>query len=157
MSCPPALEDLSLAQQRYVEVIGGLIRDKGRARTTDVAEALQVSLPSVSEAVKRLVRQGIAVRAGRFEIGLSEEGSRIAGQLESRHGALRRFMVDVMAMKKERADEVACRVEHCVDGDFAERLRKLAEFLEREYPETLQGIADYVRKGRRKAAVARTA
>jgi DtxR family Mn-dependent transcriptional regulator len=143
-------DDLSLPQQNYIEVIAELIRDAGHARATDVAELLGVSLPSVSEAVKRLAELGLVERKSRFEISLSAGGRRIAQQLQRRHQALKRFMTEVMAMNEEKADQVACRVEHCVDGEFAERLRTLAEFLEREYPWTLKGIADHLRNGRRK-------
>lgn len=141
-------ESLSLPQQNYVEVIAQLVRNEGHARTTDVAERLGVSLPSASEAVKRLAQLGLVERRSRFQILLTGKGKRIADGLERRHRALKAFMVNVMAMREDKADEVACRVEHCVDGEFAERLRRLAEFLEQEYPWTLKGIADHVRSGR---------
>jgi DtxR family Mn-dependent transcriptional regulator len=144
MDKKPALRDLSLRQQKYMEVIGELVREKGQSSSTDVAKQMGVSLPSVSEAVKRLVELGLARRESRFEIGLTRAGERIATQLEERHRVLKRFMVEVMAMDKKKADEVACRVEHCIDKEFAERLKRLAEFLEQEYPWTLKGIAEYV-------------
>ncbi len=136
---------LSLPQQRYIEVIDGLVRESGVARITDVAERLDVRLPSASQVVKRLVDNGLAARNERLEVELTAKGRMIAEHLDRRHQALKRFMVDVMAMDEKRADEVACRVEHCVDGQFAERLVDLAEFLEQEYPWTLKGIADHVR------------
>jgi len=136
---------LSLPQQQYVEVIDELVREAGLARITDVAERLDVRLPSASQVVKRLVDNGLAVRNERLEVGLTARGRMIAEHLDRRHQALRRFMVDVMAMDADRADELACRIEHCVDGRFAERLVDLAEFLEREYPWAIKGIADHVR------------
>ena len=139
------VEALSLPQQRYVEIIDGLMRESGQIRVTDVAARMEVSLPSASEAVKRLVELGIAMRIPPLGVALTVEGRRIANQLDRRHQALKRFMVDVMAMEPERADIVACRVEHCVDGEFSERLLDLAQFLEREYPWTLRGIAEHVR------------
>ncbi len=137
---------LSLPQQRYLEVVSGLLRERGIARVKDVAERLGVSLPSVSEAVKRLVEMGVVGRDARHGIALRAAGREMAEQLEERHQALKRFMVEVMAMTPERADDVACHVEHCVDRDFAVRLTDLAGFLEREYPWTLKGIADHVRE-----------
>ena len=145
------MEGLSLAQQRYVERIDELCRAKGHAHTSELAATLNVSMPSVTEVVSRLAENGLAARKSSHEIVLTEPGARMAKQLARRHEALRRFMVDVMAIKPETADQIACRVEHCVDRDFAERLRKLAEFLEAEYPWTLKGIADYLR-GRKGSA-----
>ena len=142
----PMVEDLSLPQQRYVEIIDGLMRERGQVRMTDVAGRMDVSLPSASEAVKRLVELGIALRIRPLGVALTPEGRRIANQLDLRHQALKRFMIDVMAMEPDRADTIACRLEHCVDGEFSERLLDLARFLERNYPWTLQGIAEHVRQ-----------
>ncbi len=138
-------DTLSLPHQRYIEVIDGLVRESGVARITDVAERLDVRLPSASQVVKRLVDNGLAARNERLEVELTPKGRTIAEHLHRRHQALKRFMVDVMAMDARRADELACRVEHCVDGQFAERLVDLSEFLEKEYPWTIKGIAEHVR------------
>ena len=139
-------ESLSLPQQRYIEVIAELNAVQGRARMTDVAERLGVRLPSASEAVKRLVANGLALRPARSEVALTQEGQRIAHQLDARHQALKRFMVNMMAMDTDRADTLACRVEHCVDTEFAKRLVDLVAFMEREHPDTITAIADHVRK-----------
>lgn len=139
-------ESLSLSQQRYIEVIAGLIRDKGAARTTDVARSLGVRLPSVTEAVRRLEALGVAVRKSRFEIALSREGRRVAEQLDGRQRALERFMVDVMAMPALEAAEAACRVEHCVNREFAERLAAVAEYLSLRNPAALKGASAFVKR-----------
>ena len=47
-------------------------------------------------------------------------------------------------METARADDLACRVEHCVDRRFTDRLVKLARFLEKEHPETLRAIAKHL-------------
>lgn len=140
------LESISLPQQRYIESIAELGGKGGYVRTSDLAERLGVSLPSVSEAVKRLVGLGLAIRKSRSQIGLSNEGRRIAAQLERRQAALERFMVDVMSMKPAKANRMACRIEHFVDREFADRLLNLAEFLENKRPETLKEIAERLRK-----------
>ena len=137
-------DELSLPQQRYVEIIGELLRREKEARITEVAELLEVSAPSASEAVKRLTDLEITKRTAQQGIELTEKGWQIADQLENRHQALRRFMVEVLAMQPVQADEIACRVEHCVDRRFTDRLVNLARFLEKEHPATLQAIAKHL-------------
>ncbi len=137
-------ESLSLSQQQYVEAIASLVRDKGRARTTDVARILGVRLPSVTEAVRRLNSLGLTLRRSRFEIALTPRGWRIAEQLDGRQAALRRFMVEILAMPPELADEVACRVEHCVDRGFADRLAALADYMATRDPAARRKAADYI-------------
>lgn len=139
-------EALSLPQQKYVETIDELCRTLGCARTSDLALRLKVRMPSVSEAVSRMVAQGIAVRNSRHTIELTPKGRLIAEQLKQRHEALLLFMIDVMVMEKDQADEMACRIEHCVDKAFSDRLLMLAEFLEQKHPDLLKAIARHVKR-----------
>lgn len=138
-------ERLSLAQQNYVEAIAELCQRNGVARTSELADGMKVSMPSVSETVSRLVERGVAVRTERHEILLTARGRDIARQLARRHDVLKRFMVDVMALDVARADELACRIEHCVDGAFSDRLILLDDFLKNS-PETLEAITAHIRR-----------
>ena len=133
-----ATSDISLKQQNYVETIYELIRTNGIARTTDLAARLNVSAPSVSEAVTRLVTLGIAVRKSWHRIELTRRGRAIAADLEQRHRTLRRFMVSVLAMDPKRADDNACRVEHCIGPGFVERITEFADFIEHNMPAELK-------------------
>lgn len=137
-------ESLSLSQQQYVEAIADLVREKGRASTTEVARLLGVRLPSVTEAVRRLEFLGLARRRSRFEIALSAGGRRIAEQLDGRQKALRRFMVEILDMPPEQADQVACRVEHCVDRGFADRLAALADYMAARDPAARRKVAAHI-------------
>lgn len=139
-------EALSLPQQRYVETIEELCRTTGSAHTSDLAMRMNVRMPSVSEAVTRLVSQGVAKRNSRHTIELTPKGRAIAEQLKQRHKALLLFMTEVMAMEPARADAMACRIEHCVDKEFADRLLMLAGFLERNHPDLLKAIARHVKR-----------
>jgi Mn-dependent DtxR family transcriptional regulator len=138
---------LSLKQQNYVEAIDELIRTNGSARPADLAARLEVSAPSVSEAVGRLVDHGIAVRKSWHEIGLSARGRRVARVLAQRHRTLRRFMTDILGMDPRSADENACRVEHCISRMFAERLTSFADFLDENVSDDLK--RDWQRRMRR--------
>ena len=130
--------DISLKQQNYVETIYELVRTNGKARTTDLADRLNVSLPSVSEAVTRLVKLQIAVRKSWHRIDLTRRGRAIAVDLEKRHKTLRSFMVNVLAMDQTLADNNACRVEHCIDPAFVNRLTQFADFVEDKMPQRLK-------------------
>ncbi len=125
-------EAVTLPQQRYIESIAALVERKGQARTSDIAETLGVSLPSVSEAVSRLVRLGFARRRSRHEIDLTRRGNTIAAQLDRRHQALQSFMIDVMAMDGRKADSMACCLEHLVSREFVDRLLVLNELIQKD-------------------------
>lgn len=139
-------ESLSLTQQNYIETIDALTTQQGFASITALAASLKISKPSVTETVTRLEKAGIVIRKTRHQIVLSDEGIAINGQLTNKHAGLRRFMVEVMAMDQAEADALACKVEHCVDRYFSERLVKLATLLETSHPKILSSICKDMRK-----------
>jgi DtxR family Mn-dependent transcriptional regulator len=103
-------------------------------------------MPSVCETVSRLVEQGIVVRTARHRIELTPKGRLIAGQLKQRHEALLFFMIAVMAMEPGRADALACKIEHCIDKAFTDRILMLSEFLKHKHPDILKAVANHVRQ-----------
>lgn len=140
-------ESLSLTQQNYIETIDALTQKQGAASITGLAAALGISKPSVTETMTRLEKAGLIVRKSRHQILLSEAGEDVNSQLTRKHAGLRRFMIDIMAMEKVEADAMACKIEHCVDRRFSERLVKLATLLESAHPRVLKQVCDVMRKG----------
>ena len=120
----------SLTQQNYIEVIADLVVRNRCARTCDIAEKLDVSLPSVSEVVRRLVSAGLAYRKSRHEIVLTRKGQEIADQLDGRQKALHHFMTDILGFADDAAEKMACELEHFVDVQFVERLLVLDGFMD---------------------------
>lgn len=122
----------SLVQQHYVEVIADLVRRNGSARTCDIAEEMDISLPSVSEAVGRLVSTGLVSRRSRHAIVLTPKGQGLANQLEGRQDALHHFMTDILGFEDGDAERLACELEHSVDAKFVKSLLVLDEFMDSE-------------------------
>ncbi len=142
---PKGSKAISLTQQNYIESIAYLLKRNGQARTTDLASLLSVSMPSVSEGVRRLVERGFAARKSWHEIVLTREGESVAHQLDRRQKVLVKFMVKVLAMEPNKADKLACRIEHCIDREFVDRLIKLAEFLDSQCADHQKPMRRYVR------------
>lgn len=120
----------SVVQQNYIEVIADLTCRNGRARTCDIAEKLDISLPSVSEVVKRLVAAGFVSRKSRHEIVLAAKGRKIADQLDGRQKSLHHFMTDMLGFENGEAEKMACELEHCVDTRLVESLLVLDSFMD---------------------------
>ncbi|MGQ9662227.1 MAG: metal-dependent transcriptional regulator [Kiritimatiellia bacterium] len=138
------MRSLSLSQQQYLETIADLIREKGRARLHEVADRLAVRPPSAWEVVSRLGRQGLVRRKDRFQVALTVKGILVVQQLDRRHEALRIFISNVLAMDCSDAEALACRIEHFVSAEFAERLVRFIEILTEKYPLTLKTIVRYM-------------
>lgn len=126
---PETLKKLSLKQQGYLETIHALCRLHGHAHVKSIAEHLQVSMPSVTEAVKGLATRGLIKHDVRKNISLSRQGRELAMALDRRHAILADFYSRILGCRRAKADEIACRVEHVVDDSFCDRLAGFAEYL----------------------------
>ena len=79
----------------YLEQILVLLEEKGYARSTDIAESLGVTKPSVSVAMKKLRENGyISMEKGGL-ISLTDKGYPIARRTYDRHLTLTKFFVSL--------------------------------------------------------------
>lgn len=136
----------------YLEAIALLSEDKHAARVSEISRALQVTMPSVSAALKKLSEEGLVEHERYGYVRLTNEGKRIADDVWWRHETLRRFLVEVLDVVAETADEDACRMEHSLSPDSLERLAKFLDFTlscPRGEPEWLKGWQYFLEHGER--------
>ena len=109
----------------YLEQILMLLESKGYARSIDISEALGVTKPSVSIAMKKL-REGSCISMDkRGLISLTDKGFMIARRTYDRHRMLTRFFISI-GVNDETAQEDACRAEHVLSEEtFAMISRQL--------------------------------
>jgi DtxR family Mn-dependent transcriptional regulator len=122
--------DLSSSMEDYLEVIHQLIVEHKTARVRDIAEALNVKMPSVTGALRKLSQKGLVNYDPHQYITLTEEGERVAEQVARRHSTIARFLETVLGIDPETADENACRMEHAVDEAVLSRLVQYLEYIE---------------------------
>ena len=109
----------------YLEMILMLREQKGYARSIDIANALAVTKPSVSFAMKRLRENGYILMDEENYITLTEKGNEIAERIYSRHKALTTFLSKI-GVDAETAREDACKIEHDIsDETYAAILREI--------------------------------
>lgn len=120
------LKKISLKQQIYLETIYDLSQKEGHAHVKAIAEKLSISMPSVSEAVQKLAEKKLIKHDVRKNVSLSKEGEKIAKELDKRHRILADFFTKALGYPPDKAQSLACRVEHVVDADFCERLAGFA-------------------------------
>jgi Mn-dependent DtxR family transcriptional regulator len=117
----PTQRQPTVVQQTYLEAIADLVAEHGHAHVTAIAERLDVSKPSVVQVVSRLEEEGLVVRNDKV-LTLTTQGRRLWRDLEERHRVIQSFMVAVLGMDEEAADQEACRLEHYASAEFIERL-----------------------------------
>ena len=95
----------------YLEMILMLQKEKGYARSIDVAAALGVTTPSVSVAMKKLRENGYIEMDRDGLITLTDTGMEIASKMLQRHKTLTAFL-EALGVDPETAEEDACKMEH---------------------------------------------
>ena len=121
---------LSSNMEDYLEVIHHLILDHRVARVRDIASALDVKMPSVTGALKKLSEKGLVNYDPHQVITLTLEGEKIAEKIINNHKIISRFLNTVLCIEKEIAEKNACRIEHIIDDVVLERLLSYIEYVE---------------------------
>ena len=110
----------------YLEQILVLLETKGYARSTDIADGLDVTKPSVSVAMKKLRQNGYIRMDSNSLITLTDRGNAIAQRIYNRHKTLTKFFIS-LGVSEENARKDACRVEHDIsDETFAAIQRQIS-------------------------------
>lgn len=112
----------------YLEAIGTLCRQSGRAQVSDIAKMLGVKKPSVTAALQQLRDKGYITYKQYAPVTLTESGLAYAKKVMNAHQILCRFLHELGGMSLTRADEAACHLEHWLEEDeisiIEERLNK---------------------------------
>ena len=125
-------QELSPSLEDYLETILHLETKNRVARVKDIAENLNVQMPSVTNALKNLKARGYINYEKNSFIHLTEDGMSIASEIDSRHRIITNFLVKLLYIDTGTAEETACKIEHSIDNGIAERIEKMVKFLTSE-------------------------
>ena len=115
------MNQLSESLEDYLEAIAELIAVEGHAHTKEIAEKLNVKMPSVTGALRQLEKMNYIVYNTHYPVSLTSEGKAVADEVIRRHQVLMRFFSGILGLSLEKASETACRLEHVVDKDAVRR------------------------------------
>ena len=112
MALTPAMED-------YLEAILMIKQQHGYVRCVDVAEQLGVKKPSVSRAVKELIKSGHLVKNADGTLSLTELGL----QIYEKHLFFTKQLI-LAGVDPKTAEQDACGIEHAVSSESFQKLKK---------------------------------
>lgn len=118
----PTMED-------YIEQIYLLIENKGYARVSDIAEALEVHPSSVTKMVQKLDRDQYLIYEKYRGLILTAKGKKIGKRLVDRHDLLEEFLRIIGVQEKYIYDDVE-GIEHHLSWDSIERIGDVVQFFE---------------------------
>ncbi len=119
-------KEITPTMQDYLETIGQLGSEEQVVRVKNIARELHVKMPSVTEALKTLARDGLIRHEKYGYVQLTQKGKSIAEEIYSRHQTLFKFLNEILGIDPRTADVDACRMEHTISSTA---LKKLIEFI----------------------------
>jgi len=121
---------ISSSIEEYLETIYRLEKEKGVVRVKEISSAMDVSYASTSEILKRMGELGLVNHERYGYVRLQPEGAELAEQIIKREEALFHFFHHVLSLPEDLSREDACRLEHEVSDETAERLTQWIAFLD---------------------------
>ncbi len=118
---------LSSAMQDYLEAILDLSRKGEAVRITDIADKLNITKASVTQAINSLKKLSLVTQDRYGPVELTSKGKELATKVQNRHNALRKFLIEVLKVDPSIAEKDACLMEHVISPHTMD---KLEEFLE---------------------------
>ncbi|NRS14892.1 transcriptional regulator MntR [Brevibacillus sp. HB1.2] len=118
----PSMED-------YLERIYNLIEEKGYARVSDIAEALEVHPSSVTKMVQKLDKDKYLVYEKYRGLVLTPKGKKIGKRLVDRHSLLEEFM-RIIGLDEEHIYQDVEGIEHHLSWESITCLEYLVQYFE---------------------------
>lgn len=119
-------KEITPTMEDYLEAIGQLGKKDEVVRVKSIAHQLNVKMPSVTEALKVLAKDGLIRHEKYGYVELTQKGNRIAKEIYSRHQILFKFLNKILGIDARAAEEDACKMEHTISSTA---LKKLIEFI----------------------------
>ncbi|NYT11868.1 MAG: metal-dependent transcriptional regulator [Methanomassiliicoccales archaeon] len=110
--------------EQYLKTIKSLQERNDRVCTSLIAKRLGIRPSSVSEFCRKLNNKGYIAWKPYQGARLTERGKEIATRVEQRYQAILRFLI-LLGVEEDEAIIQACRLEHEISDDSAERLQNL--------------------------------
>jgi DtxR family Mn-dependent transcriptional regulator len=114
----------SVSQEDYLKAIWELLEEDHVPISARLAEALDVTPPAVTAALKRMSRDGLVRVHSSGRIDLTAKGRQIAQRMALRHQLAEMLLTDVIGLSWARAHDEAERLEHAISPEVEELLVK---------------------------------
>lgn len=112
----------SQSVEKYLKTVYALQQECGRAETATLAEHLGVTMPSVTQMLKKLARLQLVVYIPYQGVVLTEGGYRAAQALIRRHQLIELYLAQELGLPWEDVQAEAKRWEHAISKDLEDRM-----------------------------------
>lgn len=113
---------ITSTKEDYIRAIYILNTSTGDTGVTHIAKRLKLSKSTVSERIKELVRDGLAIAAPYAQVELTAKGLSIGKKLTYKHRLIEVFLHETLKMPKDQVHDEAERLEHAFSDAAIKRL-----------------------------------
>lgn len=140
--------------EEYLETIYVLQKSEGRAQTGKIASVMNVKPPSVTQILRKLEDRGLVNRGRYYGTTLTNNGRETAKALMKRHKIIADFL-EILGVKRELAEVDACQIEHHVNPETMEKLKKFVDFVHKapRDPKWIQHFKEFCETGERSQCI----
>ena len=104
------------SSEDYLKCILVLREKHGHVRSVDIANEMGVTKPSVSNAMKKLRKEGLIIFDKEGYIYFSEEGKEIAEKVHNKHLLITKVLMRI-GVSEQTASKEACMIEHAISDE----------------------------------------
>ena len=116
---------VSVSQEDYLKTIYKVELDLHEPISARISEALNVTPPAVTAALKRMARDGLVKLESKYgRIRLTPRGRAVAQSLVLRHRLVEKLLTEVLGMDWKAVHEEAEKMEHAISKEVERRLLK---------------------------------
>lgn len=128
---------ISHSAAHHLMAVDDLVKRFGYARVSDVARALNITRGSVSISIRPHVEAGLILQDENHHLRLSPTGEALVAGIKTKRRLMERLFHDVLGVPPSQAEIDACKLEHLLSNETAQRLVSFIRFVDSRHPAVL--------------------
>ncbi len=114
--------EISSVMEDYIKAIFNLIQKEGKANTNDLAKSMNVSAPTVTQMVKRLVDLKLVRHEPYKGVSLTQSGDKMALETIRHHRLIEQYLYEALGVPWDKVHSEAEKLEHVISEDLEKRI-----------------------------------
>ncbi|HAV92486.1 TPA: metal-dependent transcriptional regulator [candidate division WOR-3 bacterium] len=121
------MNKLSASLEDYIEAIYIVLEKNPVCRVTDIMKLLNVSKPSIVNAMSILKGKNLINQEKYGFVELTDEGKKMARRVYSKHSSIRQFLISLFDIEYSDANALACKIEHVVPENVIKSMENISK------------------------------
>jgi DtxR family transcriptional regulator, Mn-dependent transcriptional regulator len=114
--------NITSVMEDYLKAIYHLLQKKGKANTNDLAKTMNVSAPTVTQTIKRLVDLKLVKHEPYKGVSLTSTGDKMALETIRHHRLLEQYLYEALGVPWDKVHKEAEKLEHVISEDLEKRI-----------------------------------